>query len=137
MLFLHLCRSLQQDPSEWSSGWVTDSVTQRDVWRVSATRALQHSSLQYFKCIINALISIPEEAAYRSFYSPEDYPIIKELRAPVYIEVHILDRSDPSLILNLEHCWATSTPNAHSLPQWDLLVDGYIKYALRISLKSL
>ncbi|XP_053185341.1 zona pellucida sperm-binding protein 4-like [Scomber japonicus] len=67
---------------------------------------------------------VEEEAAYRSFYSPEDYPIIKELRAPVYIEVHILDRSDPSLILHLEHCWATSTPNAHSVPQWDLLVDG-------------
>ena len=46
----------------------------------------------------------------------------------MYIEVHILERSDPNIILNLERCWATTTPNAQSLPQWDLLVDGYIKH---------
>ena len=27
MMFLHLCQWLLLDPSEWSSGWVTDSVT--------------------------------------------------------------------------------------------------------------
>ncbi|XP_023141555.1 zona pellucida sperm-binding protein 4-like [Amphiprion ocellaris] len=67
---------------------------------------------------------VEEEAAYSSFYAPSDYPVTKVLREPVYVEVRILDRSDPNLILNLEHCWATSTPNPHSLPQWDLLIDG-------------
>ncbi|XP_054452773.1 zona pellucida sperm-binding protein 4-like [Anoplopoma fimbria] len=67
---------------------------------------------------------LEENAAYSSFYNPADYPITKVLRKPIYVEVNILERSDPNLILNLEHCWATSSPNAQSLPQWDLLVDG-------------
>ncbi|XP_039998727.1 zona pellucida sperm-binding protein 4-like [Xiphias gladius] len=67
---------------------------------------------------------VEEEAAYSSFYTPANYPITKMLREPVYVEVRILERSDPNIILTLEHCWATSTPNPHSLPQWDLLVDG-------------
>ncbi|RVE61936.1 hypothetical protein OJAV_G00175110 [Oryzias javanicus] len=40
------------------------------------------------------------------------------------VEGKVLGRSDPNLILNLEHCWATATPNPQSLPQWDLLVNG-------------
>ncbi|KAK2822415.1 hypothetical protein Q5P01_022480 [Channa striata] len=67
---------------------------------------------------------VREEAAYSSFYTPEDYPVTKMLREPVYVEVRLLERSDPNIILNLESCWATSTPNPLSLPQWDLLVDG-------------
>lgn len=68
-----------------------------------------------------------EEAAYDSFYTPVDYPITKVLREPVYVEVRITERSDPNLVLNLEHCWATATSNPGSLPQWDLLVDGYME----------
>lgn len=67
-----------------------------------------------------------EEAAFTSFYTPADYPISKVLREPIYVEVNIPDRSDPNLILNLEKCWATATPDPQSMPQWDLLVDGYI-----------
>ncbi|XP_038145168.1 zona pellucida sperm-binding protein 4-like isoform X2 [Cyprinodon tularosa] len=65
-----------------------------------------------------------EVAAYSSFYNPSDYPVTKVLKEPVYVEVRILGRSDPNIFLNLEHCWATSTPNPEGLPQWDLLVDG-------------
>ncbi|KAL7387510.1 hypothetical protein ABVT39_024575 [Epinephelus coioides] len=67
---------------------------------------------------------VEEEAGYSSFYTAADYPVTKVLREPVYIEVNILERSDPNLVLNLEHCWATSTPNPDSLPQWDLLANG-------------
>lgn len=70
---------------------------------------------------------LAEVAAYSSFYAPSDYPVTKVLREPVYAEVRILARSDPNIILNLEHCWATSNPNPESLPQWDLLFNGYIK----------
>lgn len=62
--------------------------------------------------------------AYTSFYTASDYPVTKVLQEPVYVEVHILDRRDPNIVLNLEKCWATSTPDATSLPQWDLLVAG-------------
>ncbi|XP_028329063.1 zona pellucida sperm-binding protein 4-like [Gouania willdenowi] len=67
---------------------------------------------------------VEEEAAYNSFYSPVDYPITRVLREPVYVEVRLLERSDPGLILNLENCWSTSSPDPQSLPQWDLLIDG-------------
>ncbi|XP_052003945.1 zona pellucida sperm-binding protein 4-like [Xyrauchen texanus] len=65
-----------------------------------------------------------EDAAYTSYYSDSDYPIIKVLRQPVYVEVHLLERTDPNIVLMLGHCWVTSTPDPLSLPQWDLLVNG-------------
>ncbi|XP_068460766.1 zona pellucida sperm-binding protein 4-like [Clinocottus analis] len=67
---------------------------------------------------------VEEDAAYTSFYNPSDYPITKVLREPVYVEVNIMARSDSNLILNMEHCWATASPNPQSMPQWDLLVNG-------------
>ncbi|XP_077378199.1 zona pellucida sperm-binding protein 4-like [Festucalex cinctus] len=67
---------------------------------------------------------VEEEAAYNSFYTAADYPVTKVLKQPVYVEVRILDRSDPNIVLNLERCWATTTPNLNSIPQWDLIVDG-------------
>ncbi|KAI9538183.1 hypothetical protein NQZ68_017916 [Dissostichus eleginoides] len=67
---------------------------------------------------------VEEEVAYNSFYVDSDYPVTKVLRDPVYAEVHILERTDPNIILTLGRCWATSAPNPQSLPQWDLLIDG-------------
>ena len=69
-------------------------------------------------------ITSPEDEAYKSFYTVADYPIYKVLQEPVYVQVHILERTDPNIVLNLEKCWATADPSAASLPQWDLLVDG-------------
>uniref|UniRef100_A0A673I3M1 Zona pellucida sperm-binding protein 4 n=1 Tax=Sinocyclocheilus rhinocerous TaxID=307959 RepID=A0A673I3M1_9TELE len=56
--------------------------------------------------------------------SDADYPITKVLREPVYVEVRIMERTDPNIVLMLGRCWATSTPSPLSLPQWDLLIDG-------------
>ncbi|CAB1326055.1 unnamed protein product [Coregonus sp. 'balchen'] len=67
---------------------------------------------------------VEELEAYSSYYSEADYPVVKVLKEPVYVEVHILGRTDSNLVLNLEHCWATSTHSPLSLPKWDLLVDG-------------
>ncbi|XP_056623588.1 zona pellucida sperm-binding protein 4-like [Triplophysa dalaica] len=64
------------------------------------------------------------DEAYTSFYGEDEYPVTKVLREPVYVEVRILERTDPNLFLMLGRCWATSTPSPLSLPQWDLLVDG-------------
>lgn len=83
------------------------------------------SSCEMRPCMLRPIYLIAEVAAYSSFYTPADYPITKMLREPIYVQVNILERTDPNIILNLEHCWATSTPSPHSLPQWDLLVDGY------------
>ncbi|KAK6320122.1 hypothetical protein J4Q44_G00092290 [Coregonus suidteri] len=65
-----------------------------------------------------------EEVAYNSYYTEADYPVTKVLRDPVYTEVRILARTDPNIVLTLGRCWATTTPNPLSLPQWDLLIDG-------------
>ncbi|KAL0190517.1 hypothetical protein M9458_013215, partial [Cirrhinus mrigala] len=53
---------------------------------------------------------------YTSYYSEADYPVTKVLREPVYVEVRILERTDPNLVLVLDHCWATSNPEPLSLP---------------------
>ncbi|XP_076874346.1 zona pellucida sperm-binding protein 4-like [Brachyhypopomus gauderio] len=67
---------------------------------------------------------VEAQAAYTSYYTDADYPVTKVLREPVYVEVRILDRSDPHIVLTLGRCWATSSPNPFSLPEWDLLVNG-------------
>uniref|UniRef100_A0A3B3SI83 Zona pellucida sperm-binding protein 4 n=1 Tax=Paramormyrops kingsleyae TaxID=1676925 RepID=A0A3B3SI83_9TELE len=65
-----------------------------------------------------------QSAAYTSYYQDSDYPITKVLRQPVYVEVRILNRTDPNLVLVLEDCWAAAGLDPLSLPQWSLLVDG-------------
>ncbi|XP_073328053.1 zona pellucida sperm-binding protein 4-like [Pagrus major] len=65
-----------------------------------------------------------EDVAYNSFYTDADYPVVKVLRDPVYVEVRMLERTDPNLVLTLGRCWTTINPYPHSLPQWDLLIDG-------------
>lgn len=69
-------------------------------------------------------LPLAEDQAYSSYYSDADYPVTKVLREPVYVEVHIMGRTDPNLVLNLGRCWATSSPEPQSMPQWDLLVNG-------------
>eukprot|EP00064_Thunnus_orientalis_P012611 superscaffoldBa00001954_g12646 len=64
------------------------------------------------------------DVAYSSFYTEADYPVTKVLRDPVYVEVQLLERTDPMLVLTLGRCWTTISPNPHSLPQWDILIDG-------------
>ncbi|XP_016093408.1 zona pellucida sperm-binding protein 4-like [Sinocyclocheilus grahami] len=64
------------------------------------------------------------DEAFTSYYSDADYPITKVLREPVYVEVRIMERTDPNIVLTLGRCWATSIPSPLGLPQWDLLDDG-------------
>uniref|UniRef100_A0A8C3GQ09 Zona pellucida sperm-binding protein 4 n=1 Tax=Cairina moschata TaxID=8855 RepID=A0A8C3GQ09_CAIMO len=61
---------------------------------------------------------------YSSYYTDSDYPVVKALRDPVYVEVRILQRTDPELVLVLHHCWATPSINPHQQMQWPVLVDG-------------
>ena len=68
--------------------------------------------------------NLAEDVAYDSFYNAADYPVVKVLRDPVYVQVQLLGRSDPSLTLTVGRCWTTTTPDPHSLPQWDLLTYG-------------
>lgn len=65
-----------------------------------------------------------DEVAYYSYYSTSDYPVRKVLRDPVYVEVRLLDRTDPDLHLQLHNCWVTTSSNPREGPRWDLLIDG-------------
>uniref|UniRef100_H3C089 Zona pellucida sperm-binding protein 4 n=1 Tax=Tetraodon nigroviridis TaxID=99883 RepID=H3C089_TETNG len=67
---------------------------------------------------------IEEEVAFTSYYMDADYPIAKVLRDPVYVDVALLGRTDPNLVLTLGRCWVTAGPSPTSYPQWDLIIDG-------------
>uniref|UniRef100_A0A3Q3NJE8 Zona pellucida sperm-binding protein 4 n=1 Tax=Labrus bergylta TaxID=56723 RepID=A0A3Q3NJE8_9LABR len=70
------------------------------------------------------------DVAYSSYYTEADYPVSKVLRNPVYVEVQLLEKTDPNLVLTLGRCWTTTSPNPHSLPQWDILIDGSFQICL-------
>ena len=42
----------------------------------------------------------------------------------MYVEVRLLQRMDPSLVLALHECWATPNTNPLEQLQWPILVDG-------------
>ncbi|XP_053106430.1 zona pellucida sperm-binding protein 1 [Hemicordylus capensis] len=69
-------------------------------------------------------LRIARDAAYLSYYVETDYPVVKVLRDPVYVEVRILQRTDPSLMLVLQDCWATPSANPLERLQWPVLVEG-------------
>ncbi|KAJ3595879.1 hypothetical protein NHX12_002291 [Muraenolepis orangiensis] len=73
-------------------------------------------------CLIKGCDEV--DAAYTSYYEDSDYPVSKVLRDPVFIELRLLHVTDPNLVLTMGRCWTTTTPNPHSLPQWDICVDG-------------
>ncbi|KAM4701855.1 zona pellucida sperm-binding protein 4-like [Discoglossus pictus] len=69
-------------------------------------------------------LRIAKDSRFADYYVSGDYPVFKVLREPVFVEVHILHRSDPNLTLVMGQCWATSSANPHQQPQWPLITDG-------------
>uniref|UniRef100_A0A8C4T8Y1 Zona pellucida glycoprotein 2 n=1 Tax=Erpetoichthys calabaricus TaxID=27687 RepID=A0A8C4T8Y1_ERPCA len=69
------------------------------------------------------LRAYPDEM-YRIPYRDQDYPVVKYLRDPIYLEVQVLNRQDPNIELVLENCWATASPNPISLPRWAVIAAG-------------
>ncbi|XP_061422357.1 LOW QUALITY PROTEIN: uncharacterized protein LOC133351272 [Lethenteron reissneri] len=61
---------------------------------------------------------------YVAPYVAADYPLVRFLREPLFVQVQLLAHPDPVLELRLADCWATTQPDPNSLPQWDLLVSG-------------
>ncbi|XP_078283812.1 zona pellucida sperm-binding protein 4-like [Rhinoraja longicauda] len=64
-----------------------------------------------------------DDGRYRSWYVAIDYPIVSVLRDPVFVEVRVLNRNDPTLVLVLDDCSATPGPEPYSGLCWDLLVN--------------
>ncbi|XP_078509102.1 zona pellucida sperm-binding protein 1-like [Lissotriton helveticus] len=67
---------------------------------------------------------IAKDALYSAYYTEEEYPIVRVLRDLIFVEVRLLQRTDPSLRLVLDQCWAGPTSNPRQEPQWPILVDG-------------
>ncbi|XP_012580611.1 PREDICTED: zona pellucida sperm-binding protein 1 [Condylura cristata] len=69
-------------------------------------------------------LRVAKDASFSSYYREGDYPIVRLLRQPVHVEVRLLQRVDPSLVLVLHQCWATPSVNPFEQPQWTILSDG-------------
>ncbi|XP_056416296.1 zona pellucida sperm-binding protein 4-like isoform X2 [Hyla sarda] len=69
-------------------------------------------------------LRISLDSTYVNYYKDPDYPVVKVLRDPVYVEVRLLQKSDPNLVLVLHQCWATQSSDPMNAIQWPILVDG-------------
>ncbi|XP_009982888.1 PREDICTED: zona pellucida sperm-binding protein 1-like [Tauraco erythrolophus] len=66
----------------------------------------------------------PLYESYSSYHPDGDYPLVRVLRDPIYVEVRLLQKTDPNLVLVLHHCWASPSTDSTAEPQWPILVDG-------------
>ncbi|KGL85313.1 Zona pellucida sperm-binding protein 1, partial [Tinamus guttatus] len=69
-------------------------------------------------------LRVATDDSYSSYHEDGDYPLVKVLRDPIYVEVRLLQKTDPNLVLVLHQCWASPSTSATAEPQWPILVDG-------------
>ncbi|XP_032168635.1 zona pellucida sperm-binding protein 4 isoform X3 [Mustela erminea] len=125
-----------RDVRAWSHG----SITRDSIFRlqVSCSYLISSNASQVNVQIFTLPPPLPETQAgpltlelkiakdkhYESYYTASDYPVVKLLRDPIYVEVSIRHRTDPHLGLFLQHCWATPSTNPQHQRQWPMLVKG-------------
>uniref|UniRef100_A0A8B9VPW8 Zona pellucida glycoprotein 1 n=1 Tax=Anas zonorhyncha TaxID=75864 RepID=A0A8B9VPW8_9AVES len=69
-------------------------------------------------------LRIATDESYSAYHAEGEYPLVKVLRDPIYVEVRLLQKTDPNLVLVLHQCWAAPSTGPAAEPQWPLLVDG-------------
>ncbi|XP_072405308.1 uncharacterized protein [Chiloscyllium punctatum] len=68
------------------------------------------------------MMQLAKDVSYSALYEEGDYPVVKYLTDPVYVEVQLLHNEDPQIELFLQDCWATASPDRRSIPQWPLII---------------
>lgn len=74
--------------------------------------------------VLGSQAPLSADKTFSSYYQGSDYPLVRLLQEPVYIEVRLLQRTDPGLALMLHQCWATPSASPFEQPQWPILSDG-------------
>ncbi|NWU86467.1 ZP1 protein, partial [Onychorhynchus coronatus] len=69
-------------------------------------------------------LRIATDESYSSYHPVGDFPLVRVLRDPIFVEVRLLQKTDPNLVLVLHQCWASPGSSTTSQPQWPILVDG-------------
>ncbi|KAJ7417364.1 zona pellucida glycoprotein 1 [Pitangus sulphuratus] len=69
-------------------------------------------------------LRIATDESYSSYHPVGDFPLVRVLRDPIFVEVRLLQKTDPNLVLVLHQCWASPGSSTASQPQWPILVDG-------------
>ncbi|KAI5937456.1 Zona pellucida sperm-binding protein 4 [Manis javanica] len=125
-----------RDVRTWSHGSITrDSIFRL---RVSCSYSISSNVLPVNVQVFTLPPALPEtqpgpltlelhiakDKHYSSYYTASDYPVVKLLQDPIYLEVSIRHRTDPTLGLLLHQCWATPSANPLHQLQWPLLVKG-------------